>query len=77
MGVFLSFFALPSANAKPCWATTNGNSCMTLCHTTVLSGRMSIVNENTTVDLGVQLDGAIKGPSKTFVVGPAKRLRYR
>lgn len=74
LGVFLALFAVPSAHAKPCWATTNGNSCMTLCHTTVSSGRMSIVNEHVTVDLGVQLDGAIKGPLKTFVVAPGQKV---
>jgi len=78
MGVIvLSLFAAKSAQARPCYASdpAYNNSCsVSGCHDAGGSGRMGIINENTTVDLGVQLDGTIKGPLKTFTVAPGKKV---
>ena len=71
--IFVSVVALSlglagSAQARPGWATTNGNSCRDGCHENVMSGRMSVTGEDAILDLGTQLNGKTRGPLKTFVV---------
>jgi hypothetical protein len=64
----LSLGLAGSAQAKPAWATSNGNSCRDGCHENVLSGRMEVTGQDTMLDLGTQLDGKVRGSLKTFIV---------
>jgi len=56
-----------SAEARPSYATDTGNSCSG-CHDNHLTGRMEVTDEDTTIDLGTQLNGKVRGPLRTFVV---------
>lgn len=67
--VFVPFaFGLGSArvaNARPSFATDTGNSCSS-CHTTPESGRLQIDGTDGVLDLGAQLDGAVRGALQLF-----------
>ena len=54
-----------AAYARPSF----GGSCAN-CHGNVQDGRMQVNNEDTTLDLGTQLDGNTRGPLKTFEASP-------
>jgi hypothetical protein len=56
-----------SAQARPSYATDTGNSCSG-CHDNHLTGRMEVTGEDTTIDLGTQLNDKVRGPLKAFVV---------
>lgn len=64
--VFIVPLAGP-ASARPSFAQTNGNSCRSACHGNEMHGRMEVVDADTLLDLGVQLDGKVRGPLKTFI----------
>ena len=55
-----------AVQARPSFATGNDNSCTDGCHANVQVGRMTVTGEDTTLDLGTQLDGSMHGPLKTF-----------
>jgi hypothetical protein len=57
------------AEANPSFATNTNNDC-SVCHSNSLTGRMSVVDEDSINDLGTQLDGTMPGPLKTFEVMP-------
>jgi hypothetical protein len=63
------FVAAGGAEANPSFATNTGNDC-TVCHSNSLTGRMTVVDEDSITDLGTQLDGTMPGPLKTFEVMP-------
>jgi hypothetical protein len=60
----------PLAQGMPSWATDNANSCQTSCHTGTQTGRMQVVPGSTTINLGTQLDGSVRGSLKTYLVAP-------
>ena len=59
------------ASARPSFSTNTQNSCsVSGCHSSVAPPRMEVTDEDSTDDLGTQLDGKTRGPLKTFVVDP-------
>ena len=70
--IVLQFGLATAAQARPSFATENGNSCRDGCHANEQVGRMSVTGEDTTLDLGTQLDGNMRGPLKTFVTMPGE-----
>lgn len=62
------------ASAKPSFAITNGNSCRNTCHVNVETGRMQVVGQDDLLDIGTQLDGAIRGSRKVFQVLPGNTV---
>lgn len=58
------------ASAKPPWAVSNGNSCRDNCHVNVETGRLQVLGQNGVLDLGIQLDGKVRGALQLFQVLP-------
>ena len=50
-----------------------GGSCAN-CHSNAQEGLMQVNNEDTTLDLGTQLDGNMRGPLKTFEASPGETV---
>lgn len=64
--VAIALASAPSSHANPSFATGNANSCREGCHVDVQTDRMAVVDFDTTLDLGTQLDGRMRGPLPTF-----------
>lgn len=69
-----SFAFGEQAFAKPSFAIENGNSCRNTCHVNVETGRIEIVGQDGLLDIGTQLDGAVRGERKVFRVDPGNTV---
>ena len=58
-----------NVHAKPDY----GISCID-CHSSVQTNKIAITGQDTTIDLGTQLDGQVKGTVETFTVNPGQTV---
>lgn len=60
-----------TVQGRPSYATTRNNNCNS-CHTTKVTGRMEATGGDSLTNLGIQLDGSVRGPLKTYKTSPGQ-----
>ena len=60
-----------TVQGRPSYATTRNNNC-NACHTSKVTGRMEATGEDSLTNLGIQLDGSVRGPLKTYKTAPGQ-----
>ncbi len=64
----LSVTLAGTAQGKPPYATSFGNSCESCHGENLLTGKMQVSDTGTLTDLGTQLNGKVRGPLKTLLI---------
>ncbi|MCP4611523.1 MAG: hypothetical protein GY845_22660 [Planctomycetes bacterium] len=60
-----------TVQGRPSYATNRDNNC-NACHTSEVTGRMEVTGEDSLTNLGIQLDGSVRGPLKTYKAAPGQ-----